>query len=318
MITADPDLDAHLARARMALRNVGTVVPHTDADGLAAGAIALRARGERASQAILLGPGGSPFALDAGLPEGPLAVLDWGMRALPRPALIVDHHMPEVAPRDDQVFVSGYGETPEPSTSALMRRIEPEQPAWLAAVGAVGDCGDLAFTLPECVDVPEAAVRRLATLVDVVGRLPDGPVAEALGILVDHDDAETALADPRIPLLEDARRSWREEFDRVVHLDPLQGDDITVLRCSSRCHVQPAVATTWSRRLAPRVVLVANDAWVPGRVVFSVRGTGPLAGALRRPLEADDAELAWGHDRATGGSLAPDEFAKLLDTLGVR
>ena len=38
----------HLRRARQALREAVAVVPHTDADGLAAGAIALRERGERA------------------------------------------------------------------------------------------------------------------------------------------------------------------------------------------------------------------------------------------------------------------------------
>jgi single-stranded-DNA-specific exonuclease len=314
------DTDIHLTRAHQALCNAVAVVPHTDADGLAAGAIALRARGERAGDAVLLGRGRTPFAVDAPLPDGPLAVLDWGMRALPRPALVVDHHVPEVAPRDDQVFVTSYGEVPEVPTAALMRRVEPGAPAWLAAVGAVGDLGPPAFRLPECEGAPRTAVRRLAGLVNAPRRLPDGPVREALGILVDHDEITDALLDPRAALLEEAKRAWRAEFDRVVRTPPQVGDRVALLRFSSPCQVHPLVAQTWSRRLAPRVVLAANDGYLPGRVNFAVRGGegGSLLALLRRALPGHDApELAHGHDRATGGSLAPEEFERLLRGLGL-
>jgi hypothetical protein len=46
-----------VARVRDAVLGADHVVPHTDADGLAAGAIALRARGEGADAAVLLGRG---------------------------------------------------------------------------------------------------------------------------------------------------------------------------------------------------------------------------------------------------------------------
>jgi hypothetical protein len=83
-----------LAAARAALRDAVAIVCHTDADGLAAGAIALRHRGETAAHAVLLGRGQTPFAPDAPLPDGLLAILDWGVRPLTRDALIVDHHAP--------------------------------------------------------------------------------------------------------------------------------------------------------------------------------------------------------------------------------
>src|SRR4051812_5035339 len=201
------DLDIHLTRAHQALCNAVAVVPHTDADGLAAGAIALRARDERAGAAVLLGRGETPWGADAPLPDGPLAVLDWGMRALARPAVVVDHHAPEVAPRDDQIFITSYGESPEVPTAALMRRVEPSAPAWLAAVGAVGDLGAAAFKLPECDGAPKTVVRRLAALVNAPRRLPDGPVREALALLVDHDDPADALLDPRAELLDEAKRA---------------------------------------------------------------------------------------------------------------
>ena len=310
---------AHLARARQALRNAAAVVPHTDADGLAAGAIALRERGEEAAAAVLLRRGQTPWADDAPLPDGPLAVLDWGMRALDRPGLIVDHHAPEAAPRDDQVFVNGYGAVPEAPTAALMRRVVPEAPAWLACVGAVGDLGDEGFALQECAEARRTAVRRLTSLVNAPRRLPDGPVRTALAVLVEADDARAALADPRIGELEEAKRTWKAELDRVIRTAPVIGRDVALLRFSSPCQVHPLVATTWARRLAPRVVIAANDGYLPGRVNFAMRGgEGSLLALLRAALPEDfEGEAGHGHDHATGGSLTPEEFEQVLGALGV-
>jgi single-stranded-DNA-specific exonuclease len=88
--------EVQLERARALLAEVAAVVPHTDADGLAAGAIALRERGQPAAAAVLLGRGETPWRdpLAAGTP----ALLDWGMRPLEGPALIIDHHAPEAEP----------------------------------------------------------------------------------------------------------------------------------------------------------------------------------------------------------------------------
>ncbi|MBI5103748.1 MAG: hypothetical protein HZB46_01935 [Solirubrobacterales bacterium] len=282
-------VDVHLVRARQALLNAAAVVPHTDADGLAAGAIALRARDEGASDAVLLPRGTTPFAPGAPLPGGPLAILDWGVRELDRPGVLVDHHLPEAAPREDQVVVSSYGEEPEVPTAALMARVVPDAPPWLAAVGAVGDLGPAGFALPECAGVPRAAVRRLAGLVNAPRRLPDGPVRTALALLVEHDDPADALLDPRVDELEEAKRAWKAEFDRVVRTAPVVGEDAALLRFSSPCQVHPLVATTWSRRLAPRVVLAANDGYLPGRVNFAARG----------------------------GTASPDEFERLVARLGL-
>jgi single-stranded-DNA-specific exonuclease len=311
---------AHLARARQALRQAAAVVPHTDADGLAAAAIALRERGEGAEAAVLLERGMTPFSDDAPLPGGALAVLDWGVRDLDRPALIVDHHAPETAPRDDQVVVTSYGTVPETPTAPLMRRIVPDAPAWLGAIGAVGDLGAEGFALPEAGEQRRTAVRRLCGLVNAPRRLPDGPVRTALAVLVESEDARAALADPRIAELEDAKRAWKAEFDRVMRTAPLVADDIALLRFSSPCQVHPLVATTWSRRLAPRVVIAANDGYLPGRVNFAMRGgEGSLLARLRAALPSDiHGEVAHGHDRATGGSVSPEDFERVMDALGVQ
>ena len=304
-----------LEAARAALRAATAVVCHTDADGLAAGAIALRHRSETADAAVLLDRGQTPFAADAPLPDGLLAILDWGVRPLSREALIVDHHAPE-GPLGPLV-VSSYGEQPEVPTAPLMRRLVPDAPVWLAAIGALGDLGDAAFSLPECTGArPKTALRRLTSLVNAPRRLRDGPVRTALTLLVEHDDPAAALRDPRIAELEAAKAEWREEFDRVVRTPPRVGSDVAVLRFSSPAQVHPLVATTWARRLAPRMVLAANDDYLPGMVNFAVRGgEGDLRRRLREALPDVGGEFAHGHDRATGGSLTPADFQSLLSGL---
>lgn len=309
--------------ARRALLDAVAVVPHTDADGLAAGAIALRARGETANDAILLGRGQTPFARDAALPDGLLAILDWGVRPLARPALLVDHHAPEdPAAATNPLVVSGYGRVPEISTAPLMRHLVPEAPPWLAAIGGIGDLGDAAFALPECAGVSlsgrKTAIRKLVALVNAPRRLPDGPVRTALALLVEHDDPRHALADPRVAELEAARAAWRAEFDRVVRTAPrMVGDGVALLRFSSPAQVHPLVATTWARRLAPRAVIAANEHYLgPGIVNFAIRGgTGDLRALLRQALPDAGGEFAHGHPRATGGSLREAEFERLLARL---
>ena len=306
-------------RAREILLSVDHVVPHTDADGLAAGALALRARCEGAGAAVLLGRGETPFGDAPPLPDGSVAVLDWGVRPLTRAGLLVDHHAPEAEPRRDQVVVSGYGEEPETSTAPLVRWLVPEEPPWLAAVGAVGDLGDAAFALPECAGAPRGPVRRLVPLVNAPRRLPDGPVREALALLVESESAAAALADSRVGLLDDARRAWRSELDRVRRTPPVVSDEVALIRFSSPAQVHPLVAAQWRERLAPRLVIAANDGYLPGRVNFAVRGgAGDLRRLLREALPEATGEFAHGHDRATGGSLSPADFDLLLQRLGVR
>src|SRR3712207_8625605 len=51
------------------------------------------------------------------------------------------------------------------------------------------------------------------------------------------------------------------------------GAGVALLRFASPAQVHPLVATTWARRLAPRMVLAANDGYLaPGVVNFAVRG----------------------------------------------
>ncbi|HEX8521751.1 MAG TPA: hypothetical protein VF669_05800 [Tepidisphaeraceae bacterium] len=311
-----------LDRAHQLLLEAAFVVPHTDADGLAAGAIALRARGEGAEQAILLGRGQTPFGDAPPIPRGVAAVLDWGVRTVNRPALLVDHHAPEVTPGKDQLLVSGYGEE-FVSTAVLMKRIVPDAPppAWLVAVGAAGDYGDDGLKRPECAGAPKTAVRKLVPLINAPRRLKDGPVRVALQLLVEHDDPKAFLRDPRIEQLAAAKAQWRAAFDAAVRTAPIVNDTFALLYFSSDCQVHPLVATAWARRLSPRIVIAANANYIPGMINFAVRGgsgNADLRRVLREALPEARGEFAMGHDRATGGSLPPAQFHQLIEAVGLK
>ncbi|MDB5297135.1 MAG: family phosphoesterase, partial [Phycisphaerales bacterium] len=181
------------------------------------------------------------------------------------------------------------------------------------------DYGDAALKLPECAGVPKTAVRKLVPLVNAPRRLPDGPaVRVALALLVEHDDAKAALADGRVKDLEDAKAEWRAGFDAAVRTAPRVNDRVALIRFASPYQVHPLVATTWARRLAPRVVMAANDGYLPGKVNFAVRGgAGDLRKMLRDALPDATGEFAHGHDRATGGSLPHADFERLIANLGL-
>ncbi len=158
----------------------------------------------------------------------------------------------------------------------------------------------------------------LVPLINAPRLLPDGPVTEALALLVEHDDPRAALADPRRALLEESRTAWRAESPRVMHTAPLVRGACALIRFSSPCQIHPLVTQAWQRRVAPRLVLAANDGDVPGRVAVAVRGgDGDLRARLRRALPDLHGEFAQGHDRATGGQIAPDLIARLLGALGL-
>ena len=304
---------------RDALLAADHVVPHTDADGLAAGAIALRARGEGAGAAVLLGPGRDAVRRRPAAPARLGRRPGLGRAARSRaPACSSTTTCPS-SPIPASRCSAATARSPETSTAALVRRLLPEQPAWLAAVGAVGDLGDRGFALPETAGAAKTAVRKLVPLVNAPRRLPDGPVRTALALLVESEEPKAALADPRIAELEAARAEWRAGFDAAVRTAPRVGDRVALIRFRSPYQVHPLVATTWSRRLAPRAVIAANDDYLPGRVNFAVRGGGgsDLRALLRTALPDAGGEFAHGHAAATGGSLDPAAFARMLRALGL-
>ncbi|HEY0009662.1 MAG TPA: hypothetical protein VGB55_13120 [Tepidisphaeraceae bacterium] len=311
---------ALLARAADAVRSAAIVCPHNDADGLSSAAIALRVRNEGPGKALLLSRGQSPFSPDFRPPLGTIAVLDQGVRPVDYPCVMIDHHAPETPPNAHQLIVSGFGEA-SVSTSILMFRLFPDPAhAWLAAVGAAGDYRDAGLKLPECAGVVKSHVKKLVPLINSPRRVPDSdPVRVALQLLVEHDSAKSALADERIEVLEDARRQWRAAYDAAVRTAPKIVGNIALLRFRSDCQIHPLVAQTWTMRLTGKIVIAANDDYLPNHTNFAARGGPPdtdLRHILRQALPNATGEFAHGHPQATGGSLPTAAFEKLLVSLG--
>ena len=321
--------DALLSRAAALIRSARVVCPHNDADGLAAAAIALRERGESADAALLLSRGVNPFGSTFEPPagDGPIAVLDQGVRDVTYPAVFVDHHAPEVPAETLQTttrtVVSGFGEE-FVSTGVLMFRLFPEERhRWLAAVGAAGDYGDAGLKRPECAGVVKSHVKKLVPLVNAPRRVPgQEAVRTALALLIEHDSPKAALADSRIGVLEEAKKQWRSAFDVAVKSAPKVVGDVALIRFSSDCQVHPLVAQTWMTRLAPKTVIAANADYVPGFVNFACRGGPPgvdLRDLLKRALPdavRPGVEFAHGHPQATGGSLSAEDFDRLVKAMG--
>jgi single-stranded-DNA-specific exonuclease len=109
------------------------------------------------------------------------------------------------------------------------------------------------------------------------------------------------------------------ETDRCSRVAPKVMGDAAVIRFSSGAQVHPIVAIRWARRLHDRIVIAANDGYLPGRTNFAIRSAGDvdlIAWLRDRPFTPrDPGEFANGHRRATGGSLSHADFERLVEVL---
>ncbi|MFP2901265.1 hypothetical protein ACLEQD_33745, partial [Corallococcus sp. 4LFB] len=97
--------------------------------------------------------------------------------------------------------------------------------------------------------------------------------------------------------------------------------NLALLMFSSEAQVHPLVAMRWVQRLPDHIVVAANTGYLPGRVNFVLRSRAPVdLLALLRGLDLPPlgGSYAHGHARATGGSLAPADFLRLMEALGFR
>jgi hypothetical protein len=283
------------------------VVPHGDPDGLAAGAIL--AESARGGVLHLDTP------WEGGLPrDRPTVVADWGVRRIAdsHETLFVDHH---ADPEPVEGLVLHADDTGDPTTSTLAWRLLESRTelAWLAALGAIGDLGMGALSRSDVPRVsPVRALQRLAVLISAAGRLRGGPVAEAFKILIGSGDAESALQRGEVSQLQDAHREVDAHRRAAMRIPPKTGRRAALIVLDVPARVHSQIAAAWTRRLAPRIVVVANAGWRPGRVSFSVRSAEPIdlrawLGDVYEPPAASG-DYARGHARATGGSLEPAAF----------
>jgi single-stranded-DNA-specific exonuclease len=344
-----PDAQRRFAEFLDTLDRASRVVVHChfDADGLAAGAILGRALPRIGFSDVHVVPslrGESAFTDEArarlrALEPRALIVADLGVNAagvLPGvPTAYIDHHRPSGVPADGTVL-SAYGWDLPVSSSWLAWELvvpvagEPMQMDdldWLAAVGALSDYGEAGLGgatawlrerytlkwLKEAVALVNAA--RRASAFDI-----DTPLALLMRASHPREVSEdTGGGAERL-------RAYRVEVNAALAVARKAaptfagGSPWALLRLESACQVHPLIAQQWRTRLPKYVVIAANRGYLPGIVAFSAR-TSRDDLSIPELLQAIDVgphggSYGHGHDKASGGQLPPEAFARLCAALG--
>lgn len=261
-----------------------------------------------------------------------LIVLDMGSRGEPVeppvPALLVDHHQPRGFP-PNAVVLSSFADEFVAPTSLLVSRllrglVDLDDSDWLALVGTVGDLG-AGVRCPEVASLVKKYRRKDITetvaLINAAKRSGAHDVGAALDVLQVARSPEE-IASGRVPgvqRLAEYRREVHREVQRCAKAPPRFAGQVAMLQVQSPAQVHPLLAVRWANRLKDHIVFAANEEYLPGRVNFSVRSRKDidLVAFLRElPLDDISGDFAFGHTRATGGSLSPKEFSRMLSVLG--
>ena len=312
VVACDSDVDGLssavvLERALDKLRARATVMPirrgeHVHADSMRARILSLAP-----SRLIVTDMGSRPASIVPGLPT-----------------LVVDHHDASAGVPPDAVVLNGWGREPVATSSVLAFLVAgaPEADAWLAVLGAVADLGsakEFATVLPG--RTGETAARKVASLLNAARRAPDPRPDLALGLLRRGRGIKDVMssAHPEVAQLEAMRSAVQAETERCSRVAPKILSRAALLRFSSGAQVHPIVAIRWARRLHDRIVMAANDGYIPGRTNFAIRSAADvdLVAWLRGlPFTPQDpGEFANGHRRATGGSLTHADIERLIGVL---
>ncbi len=314
------------------------VASHNDVDGLASLIILSRALTACGSEPLPLpGRRGEHVHQDGmrdrmrALEPDALVVLDMGSRSEPIlegvPTLVIDHHVPRGGGPRGALFVNGYDREPVAPTSVLAWAVCRDLPgiassAWLAALGAVADLGTAAPFADLVGVVPKGTSwTKAVSLLNAARRAPEDDVHTALQVLEAASSAQEISAGrvPGVAQLERYRQAVQAEVARCSRIAPKRIGPAALIRFSSAAQVHPLIAVRWSGRLAPAIVIAANDAFLPGRVNFAVRSASDvdLVAWLRSlPFTPSaSAEFANGHPRATGGSLPIPDFERFVEVV---
>lgn len=345
-------LDVGLAEARQRFTGFLARLPrtarlivfcHSDADGLAAGALFGRTLPRLGFEHVRVIPslrGESAFSDEArdrlrALDAEALIVTDLGVHqhgVLPRvPTLYVDHHRPSGEP-PGAVVVSGYGWVPIPASAwlayeLLRQAAAVEDLAWLAAVGTLGDLGDNA-PWPELKAIKNRVtakwLKEAVVLINAARRASQFDIDTPLRLLMEADHPREVSEDAARGA--DRLHAYRKEVNAEVTKARRQPPRFSetgpyALVClHSLCQIHPLIAQQWRGRLRDYAVIAANTGYLPNVVAFSMRTARPDLN-LPRLLQALDpgdygGRFGQGHDQASGGQIPPEAFATLLERLG--
>lgn len=297
-----------------------------------------------------------------------LFVLDHGTAASPPLAppsstttLIIDHHFSTPTSFPEHSIHVNASHSPPVATTALLTHtictpLFPSLPdpslAWLAAVGTTGDLGASLAWKPPFPDMSgvfkthgKKAIADTVSLLNAPRRTPAYNVPDAWAALLPATSPAALLASPAAERLRDARAAVNAEVARCQAAPPKFSRDgtLAVVRIQSAAQVHPVIATRWSGTLksrALRVVMCANEAYLPDKVNFSCR-IAKCAAARVEAGEEDEVDIiaelrAWaarhesgdllermgsefarGHVQASGGIVRVREFEDLMAALGV-
>jgi len=317
-----------------------TVLCHSDADGVAAGAILYRTlqRLDFTDLTILVtGKGANAYTPQtkqrvAAAHPAALFVLDLGCLSEPVlpsvPTCFIDHHRPLGVPPEG-VLISSYTWQLIPNAALLVYWLcsevaEIENLLWVAAIGTLSDLGNKApfAIIPKAKKIYKAKWLREATsLINAGRRSATGDAETALrAILAARHPREIAEgASPEARRLAEYRIQVRAAFAEAKKAAPKFSGQIALIRVNSPCQVHPLVAQVWRTRLPKYTVLVGNEGYIPGYVAFSMRTSSNVNLLdLLSGVEVDVAEgyFGYGHDQATGGLLPTASWNKLLQQFG--
>lgn len=358
------------------------IVPDKDADGLSSGVIlwrTLEALGLSTDliSAHLLTKGNTVHDAAervkmAAKSPSYIFVLDQGSRHSgplieePHTALVIDHHhaTPSDFPEGAE-FVTAC-ESPPVATSSLLtyELCEPlhsdvaSRTAWLCVVGTHGDLGNTLKWEPPFPDMSatlkqytKKTLNEVVSYVNAPRRTATYDVASAWSALLTATHPSEVLKHPRLLA---ARQEVNAEVERCTHAAPKFSLDgkVAVFRIRSEAQVHPVIATRWAGHLnskALKIVLVANEGYLPGKVNFScriarcARNKDPPVNIIEslkayaslkletneikdeaavseeeKPLlERLGADFARGHVQASGGIVKADEFEELMKLMRV-
>ncbi len=316
------------------------ILSHSDADGVCAGAIlytALQRADVPQVELVLTGKGehaytgGTRERLEE-LAPAVLFVVDLGCKdeaVLPGvPTLFIDHHRPLGIPADG-ILISSYTWEPIPNASLLVwwlcSTIAPvEDLEWVAALGTLSDLGDKApyALLPRAKKRYAAKwLREATTLINAARRSAAHDTETALRAVLNSSHPRQVAAEdtPEGALLWTYRREVKLAFDEGKRAAPVFSGEVALVRVSSPCQVHPLVAQIWRTRLPKYIVIVANEGYLPGGVVFSARSSGQhnLLDFFRSvDLDIAEGYFGYGHDQASGGLIPAAAWNELLRQLG--
>lgn len=261
-----------------------------------------------------------------------LFVLDLGSRdellSARARTCFIDHHRPDGVP-PAALLITAYRWDPIPNTSLIVYDlctplVDVSDLDWVAAIGAVSDVGERApFPLLKSVKgrYSMSDLKEVTALVNAARRSAHYQPETAARALLDHPSPRAFLASESSEV--QALRAARAEFQRALaeakKAAPKFAGNVALIRVHSSCQVHPVVAQIWRSRLPKYIVAVANDGYLPGRVNFSMRTASAvnLLDYLRQfDLGEGEGSYARGHDQATGGSLPPERWNRLLGKMG--